>query len=347
MKIGKNSIGDNHPCFVVAEISANHNGSIELAEKTIREAKKAGANAVKLQTYTPDTITLDCNKEDFLISGGTLWDGKTLYELYEEAYTPWEWHKHLFSVANEIGITIFSSPFDKTSVDFLEELNTPAYKIASFEIKDIPLIEYAASKKKPIILSSGIASLEDIELAIKTCKEAGNDQIILLKCTSSYPTPLELANLNTIKDMKERFGINIGFSDHTEGSLAPVIARSLGACLIEKHVILDKSVGGPDADFSLTMNDFEEMVNQVRDTEKILGNISYDLDKKIKANLRFSRSLYAACDIAKGEKITELNVRSVRPGYGMHPKHLKDIIGKKANTDITFGSRILKGNIKQ
>ena len=240
MRIGSKSIGGNNPCFIIAELSANHNGSLDVAIETIRAAKKAGADSIKLQTYTPDTSTIDCDNEYFKIEQGTLWDGKTLYELYGEAYTPWEWHEQLFKVAKEENLICFSSPFDFTAVDFLEQLDVPAYKIASFEIQDIPLIKYAASKGKPIIISTGIAEEKDIQLAVNICKEAGNNEIILLKCTSSYPAPLELANLKTIPDLKERFQVEVGFSDHTYGSLAPTVAVTLGAKVIEKHFIIDK-----------------------------------------------------------------------------------------------------------
>lgn len=337
MKIGTKEIGGENPCFIIAELSANHNGNLDIAIETIRAAKKTGADAIKLQTYTPDTLTIDCDNKHFQIDGGTLWDGKTLYELYSEAYTPWEWHQKLFKVAEEEGLICFSSPFDKTAVDFLEELNVPAYKIASFEIQDIPLIEYAASKMKPIIISTGIAELEDIQLAVDTCKKVGNHEIILLKCTSSYPAPLKLANLNTIPDIKERFGVEVGFSDHTYGSLAPTIATSLGAKVIEKHFILDKSVGGPDADFSLDVAEFTEMVTKVRDTEKLLGTVSYSLSEKVKKNKKFARSLFVCENVQKGDVITTENVRSVRPGYGLHPKYLTEILGK------TFAANVEKG----
>lgn len=267
--------------FIIAELSANHNGSLDVAIETIKAAKRTGADAIKLQTYTPDTMTIDHDNEWFKISGGTLWDDKTLYDLYGEAYTPWEWHAELFKVAKEEGLICFSSPFDISSVDFLEQFDPPAYKIASFEIQDIPLIKYAASKGKPIILSTGIAEKEDIELAVKTCREAGNNDIIVLKCTSSYPAPLELANLNTIPDFKKSFDVEVGFSDHTYGSLAPVVARTLGATVIEKHFILRKEIGGPDADFSLDETEFTEMVNAVRDAEKLIGKVSYDVSDKI------------------------------------------------------------------
>lgn len=337
MKIGNKQIGNNKPCFIIAELSANHNGNLDIAIETIRAAKRTGADAIKLQTYTPDTMTIDSNNEHFQITGGTLWDGKTLYELYGEAYTPWEWHKRLFEVAEEEGLICFSSPFDITAVDFLEELNVPAYKIASFEIQDIPLIEYTASKGKPIIMSTGIAEEEDIRLAVETCRKVGNNDIILLKCTSSYPAPLELGHLNTIPDLKSRFGVEVGFSDHTYGALAPTIAVTLGATIIEKHFILHKDVGGPDADFSLDVTEFTDMVNKVRDTEKLLGKVSYEVSEKVKTNRKFARSLFVVSDVKKGDVITKENVRSIRPGNGLHPKYYKEVLGRKFNTDILRG----------
>lgn len=337
MKIGNSSIGGDSPCFIIAELSANHNGNLQVAIDTIRAAKKAGADAIKLQTYTPDTLTIDCDNEYFRIQGGTLWDGKTLYQLYGEAFTPWEWHEKLFEVAEEEGLVCFSSPFDITAVDFLENLEVPAYKIASFEIQDIPLIKYTASKGKPIIISTGIAEEKDILLAVNTCREVGNNEIILLKCTSSYPAPLELANLNTIKDLKEKFNVEVGFSDHTYGSLAPTIATALGAKVIEKHFILDKSIGGPDADFSLDLKEFTEMVDKVRDTEKLLGSISYEVSEKVEKNRKFARSLFVIKDVKKGDIITEQNVKSIRPGYGLHPKFYEEILNKEFDKDVKKG----------
>lgn len=338
MKIGNYNIGGENPCFIIAELSANHNGDLNIAIETIRAARRAGANAIKLQTYTPDTLTINCKNDYFKIEEGTLWDGKTLYELYKEAYTPWDWHPKLFEVAVEEGLICFSSPFDKTAVDFLEKLNVPAYKIASFEIQDIPLIEYTASKGKPIIISTGIAEEKDIELAVDTCIKAGNRNIILLKCTSSYPAPLELANLNTIPDLKKRFNVEVGFSDHTHGIIAPVVARTLGANVIEKHFILNKKIGGPDADFSLDEKEFTEMVKAVRDTEKLLGEISYEISEKVKKNRKFARSIFIIQDIKKGEVLTEENVRSIRPGYGLHPKHLIEVLGKTISQDVEKGT---------
>lgn len=344
MKIGNFEISENSNTFIIAELSANHNGNKQIAVDTIRAAKMAGADAIKLQTYTPDTITIDCDSEYFQIKEG-LWEGKTLYELYGEAYTPWEWHEDLFKVADEEGLVCFSSPFDKTAVDFLEDLNTPAFKIASFEIQDIPLIEYAASKGKPIIMSTGIATEEDIKLAVDTCRNAGNEEIILLKCTSSYPAPIELANLRTMADMKVRFNVEIGLSDHTLGNTVPIVATSLGSKVIEKHFILDKSIGGPDADFSLDLEEFSSMVKAVREAEKALGEVTYQLSEKVEKNKKFARSLFAVKDIKKGEKYTEENVRSIRPGYGLHPKHLKEILGKKALNDFEAGHPINRNKL--
>jgi pseudaminic acid synthase len=336
MKIGDFDL-EKDGTYIVAELSANHNGSLRNALNTIKAAKEIGASAIKLQTYTADTITLNCNKDDFIIKGGTLWDGKILYELYQWAYTPWEWHKELFDYAREIGIDIFSSPFDKSAVDFLETLNPSAYKIASFEITDYELIRYTASKMKPMIISTGIATIDEIQDAVDICRSVGNNDIVLLKCTSSYPAPLEEANLLTIPNLAQTFGVISGFSDHTMGSTAPIVAVTLGAKIIEKHFILDKSIGGPDADFSMDKQEFSDMVQAIRDAEKLLGKVDYSMDEKKKKSRRFSRSLYVIKDIKKGELFSEENIRSVRPGYGMHPKHLKDILGKKAQRDYEFG----------
>jgi len=345
MKIGNFDL-TNTRTLIIAELSANHGHSIDIAKKTIKAAKKAGADAIKLQTYTADTLTLNCNKEDFIVKGGTLWDNKTYYELYQEAFTPWEWHEELFRVAKEEGLLCFSTPFDKSAVDFLETLNPPAYKVASFEITDYELVRYIASKHKPIIISTGIATLQEIEDVVAICKEENNHDIILLQCTSSYPAPLEGANLLTIKDLSERFGVISGFSDHTLGITAPIAAVALGAKVIEKHFILDKAIGGADASFSLDVEEFSHMVQAVRDTEKLLGKPSYNLDEKNIKGRVFSRSLYVAKDIAKGEVLSEENIRSVRPGYGLHPKYLNDILGKYAKVDLYFGERVTKEAIE-
>jgi pseudaminic acid synthase len=323
--------------LIIAELSANHNGSIELAKETIRAMREAGADAVKLQTYTADTITLDCDNEYFQITQGTLWDGTTLHKLYGQAYTPWEWHAELFELIDSLGMVYFSSPFDFSAVDFLENLNVPMYKIASFEITDTNLIRYCAKKQKPMIISTGVATLTDIELAIETCRSVGNNQITLLKCTSSYPAPLNEVNLLTISDMKRRFGCEVGLSDHTMDTVAPVVAVTLGAKVIEKHFILDRALGGVDSDFSLEPAEFAKMVEQVRQTEQMLGSINYELTPKTIKSREFARSLFVAEDIAIGEVFTTKNIRSVRPGFGLHPKHLDEIVGKKASKNIKKG----------
>jgi pseudaminic acid synthase len=338
MRIGKRQIGEDSSVFIIAELSANHNGRIETAIETIRAAKRAGADAIKLQTYTADTMTINCDKEDFIIKG-TIWEGQNLYKLYEQAYTPWEWHYELFRIAEEEGLECFSSPFDKSAVDFLENLNVPAYKIASFEITDIPLIEYVASKGKPLILSTGIATSEDIELALDACRLIGNNNIALLKCTSSYPAPIEEANMAMIPDFKERFNVIPGLSDHTLGSTVPIVATTLGARIIEKHFILDRSIGGPDASFSMNEEEFTEMVKAVREAEKAVGRVSYTPTEKQIKGRAFSRSLYVVQDINKGDVITEDNVRSIRPGFGTHPKYLKSLVGTIAKTDMVRGTR--------
>ena len=323
--------------FIIAELSANHGGNLEIAKETVRAAKRAGADAVKLQTYTADTITLDVKTEDFKITQGTAWDGQYLHDLYNVASLPWEWHKVLYDIAKQEGLVCFSSPFDKTAVDFLEELNTPIYKVASFEITDIPLIRYIASKQKPIIISTGIATIEDIELAIKTCKEEGNTDITILKCTSAYPAEPEDANLLTIPDIAQRFGVKSGLSDHTMGREGPMIAVALGAKVIEKHFILDKKIGGADAHFSLDEKEFKQMVDAVRLTEKFLGVVDYEMTDKKKKSREFCRSLYITQDVKSGDIISKENIRSIRPGYGLHPKHYFEILGKQFIKDAKKG----------
>ncbi|MBZ4642915.1 MAG: N-acetylneuraminate synthase [Deferribacteraceae bacterium] len=328
----------NNNVFIIAELSANHNHDLSIAKETIYAMKESGADAVKLQTYTPDTMTIDCDNEYFQIKQGTLWDGLTLYELYKQAYTPWEWHFELKELAEKLGLTFFSTPFDKTSVDFLEELNVPIYKVASFEITDLPLIEYIASKGKPIIISTGIATIEDIDLAVETCRKNGCEDITLLKCTSAYPAPLEEANLLTIPDMKSRFGVKVGLSDHTLGISAPIAAVSLGAQVIEKHFILDKKLGGPDSAFSLEPKKFAEMVKSIREVEKALGKVTYEISEKVEKSRIFARSLFVVKDIKAGDFLTNDNIRSIRPGYGLHPKYLKSVLGKKAKYDLAKGT---------
>lgn len=327
-------------CIIVAEMSANHHGDKQLAIETIRAAKRAGADAIKMQTYTADTITLDSDKPDFIIQEGSIWDGRTFYELYQKAYTPWEWHEELFQVAKEEGLMCFSSPFDKTAVDLLESLNAPMYKIASFEITDIPLIEYAASKMKPMILATGISTIEDIELAVNACRKVGNNDITLLKCTSAYPAPVEEANVIMIRDLAERFNVKSGLSDHTIGAMVPVLAVANGATMIEKHFILNKEVESEDASFSMDENEFREMVKQVRLAEAAMGKIDYTLTEKMKGSRTACRSLYVAEDVKAGDVVTEKNVRSVRPGFGLHPKYTHEIMGHRFNCDLEKGDRM-------
>ena len=337
MQIGDFTIDKNNSVFIIAELSANHNGSLENALATIKAAKRAGADCIKLQTYTADTITLDSDKDDFVIKG-TIWDGKKLHTLYQEAYTPWEWHEEIYRVAKEEGLICFSSPFDKTAVDLLEDLNSPAYKIASFEITDIPLIEYVASKGKPVVISTGIAREEDIELALDACHRMGNFDVALLKCTSSYPAPIEEANMCMVRDLAERYNVISGLSDHTMGSTVPVVATVFGAKIIEKHFIIDRAIGGPDASFSMNEEEFTAMVKAVREAEKAVGVVDYNLTEKQAKGRDFSRSLYIAEDIKKGEVFTETNLRSVRPGFGLHPKYYHQLLGKKATSDFEKGT---------
>ena len=340
MKIGNFDL-EKSGTYIIAEMSANHNGSLQTALDTIKSAKECGADAIKLQTYRADTITLNAQTDDFMIEGG-LWDGRNLYELYEEAHTPWEWHKELFEYARSINIDIFSSPFDKSAVDFLETLNPPAYKIASFEITDYELIRYVASKHKPIIISTGIAYKEEIADAINICKKEGNEDIVLLKCTSEYPAPLSDANLLSIPDLAKEFGVVAGFSDHTLGNTAPIVAVALGAKVIEKHFIIKKSIGGADADFSMDAKDFKEMVDKIRESEKLLGKVDYTMSEAKQKSRNYCRSIYVSSAIKKGDIFSEENLKSVRPGYGMHPKFLHDILGKKAKKDYKFGQRFEK-----
>lgn len=331
--------------FIIAEMSANHNQNKQIALDTIKAAKKAGADAIKIQTYTSETMTLDCNMPDFILGPG-LWEGDTFFQLYRKAFTPWEWHEELFRVAKEEGLVCFSTPFDKTAVDFLEGLGNPIYKIASFEITDIPLIKYIASKNKPVILSTGIAMEEDIELALKTLRAGGCNDITLLKCTSAYPAPIDDANLLTIPDMKKRFGVKVGLSDHTEGSVVPMAAVALGASVVEKHFIINRSIGGPDSAFSMDADEFKMMVDNIRQVEKSLGEVKYPTDPtKIKGR-EYCRSLYVAEDVKAGDIVTEKNVRSVRPGFGLHPKFLPEVIGRKFIKPATKGERFGIGMVE-
>jgi pseudaminic acid synthase len=339
IKIGTRKIGGEEPCFIIAELSANHGGDINIAIETIRKAKQTAADAIKLQTFTPDTITLDSKRPEFLINHGTIWDGQYLYDLYKETFLPREWHEVLFKVAKEEGLICFSSPFDLTAVDFLEELNVPAYKIASPEIMDIPLIEKCAKTGKPIIISTGIANISDIELAIETCRNVGNDNIALLKCTTSYPASIEDVNLKTIKNFSEMFNVIAGLSHHNLGLIVPTVSVAMGAKIIEKHFILDKSIGGADSSFSLDVKEFTEMVSSIRDAEKSIGKISYNIGKKATSLSKLaSRSLFIVQDIKSGEIISTENIRSIRPDNGIHPKYYNEVLGKKAVKDIPKGT---------
>jgi pseudaminic acid synthase len=339
IEIAGRKISSNHPPYVIAELSANHNGSFETALKIIDEAAKSGADAIKLQTYKPDTITLDSDLEEFKIQGG-LWDGRTLYDLYEEAHMPWDWHKPLFEHASERGITIFSSPFDKTAVDLLEDLNVPAYKIASFEVIDIPLIRYVASTGKPMIISTGMAQEDEIFEAVETAKQAGCHDIAVLHCVSGYPAPIKDCNLATIADMSGRFGLVTGLSDHSLGSVAAIASVALGASIIEKHFTLDRSGGGPDDSFSIEPDELEVLCSNLRNTWLSIGEPDYNLKVSEIENVKFRRSLYAVKPIFQGELITVENVKSIRPGYGLAPKHLDSIIGKAALHNINRGQAI-------
>lgn len=336
IQIGKNYIGQGHPTYIVAEMSANHNMDFERAKAIIKAAAQAGADAIKIQTYTPDTITIESDKPAFRTKG--IWEGRTLYELYGKAYTPWEWQEELQTYAHACGIDFFSSPFDLTAVDFLENLHVPAYKVASFEINDIPFIRKIAKTGKPIIMSTGIAYLEDINLAVRTCLEEGNDQVILLKCISSYPAPYENMNLNVIPNMKDTFDCICGLSDHSMGTEIAVAAVALGAKVIEKHFTLCRADGGEDSQFSMEPQEFKSMVQQIRNVEKALGTVTYALnDAQIDSRI-YSRSLFVVKDIKQGEVFTPENVRSIRPGIGMHTKHWDEILGKHARCDIEKGT---------
>ena len=338
IKIGSKEIGVGTPVFIVAELSANHNQSYELAVKTIKAMKKSGADAVKVQTYTANTLTIDSDQKYFKIKQGTAWDGKTLYELYSEAYTPWEWQGKLKKIAEDLGMIFFSSPFDKSAVDFFAKMNVPAYKIASFEITDHGLIEYAARKNKPVLISTGVAALTDIREAIKACRRAGNNKIALLKCASAYPAPFNEMNLKTIPDMAKRFKTVVGLSDHTLGKTAAIAAVALGAKIIEKHFILDRKMGGPDSKFSMEPDEFKAMVQEIRNAEKALGKATYKLSDRAKKSRELSRSLFVVADVRRGEILSEKNVRSIRPGFGLHPKFLSSVLGRRAGRDIEKGT---------
>jgi pseudaminic acid synthase len=338
IKIGNHSISKESGTYVIAEMSGNHNMDFERAKEIMYAAKESGADAIKVQTYTADTITLDCDDPCFQITQGTLWDGTTLHKLYEKAYTPWEWQPKLQKIADEIGLDFFSSPFDFTSVDFLEKMNVPAYKIASFEITDIPLIRKVAKIGKPVIISTGIATLSDIELAVNTCREAGNNDIILLKCCSAYPTPYEDINLRTMVNLADTFNCTVGLSDHTMGDTVAVASVALGAKVVEKHLTLSRADGGVDSAFSMEPAEFKRMVDSIRIVEKSLGTVTYDLTAKQKAEREHARSLFIAKDMKAGDVLDENNMRSVRPANGLHTKYYDDLLGKKIKRDVSLGT---------
>lgn len=345
LNIAGRRIAEDAPPYIIAEISANHNGKIENALALIEAAKQAGADAIKLQTYTPDTITLDCDTEDFRIHGG-LWSNRTLYDLYQEAHLPWEWHAPLFSRARELGITIFSSPFDTTAVDLLEDLNAPAYKIASFEAIDLPLIKYVARTKKPMIISTGMANAEEIREAVDTAQEHGCPQLALLHCVSGYPAPAEDYNLRTISDMRDRYGVVIGLSDHTLDNSTAIASVALGAALIEKHFTLDRNGGGPDDSFSLEPDDLHSLCKQTKTAWSALGKVDYGHKSSEKGNVQFRRSLYFVQDAPAGTTITPEMIRSVRPGYGLPPKMLESVIGRILTRNVQYGDPVLETDIK-
>jgi len=346
IQIGKTLIGPGHPTYIVAEMSGNHGGQLEEAKAVIRAAKETGADAIKIQTYTPDTITLNSDKPDFCIPSSNPWSKhSTLYQLYQKAFTPFEWHAELFAEAKMVGIEIFSAPFDHSAVDLLEELGAQAYKIASPEITDIPLLERVAATKKPVILSTGVAELEDLELAVSTLRQAGCTQLAILRCSSIYPSPPEVIHLRTIPDMIERFDCPAGLSDHTLGIGVPIAAVALGARIIEKHFLRSKDTGSVDAFFSLDVPEFKQMVREIRIAEKSLGEVCYTLTEEGKKNAWGRRSLYISKDIHTGEVLTAEHVRSVRPAFGLHPKHYKEVIGKKATRDLTYGDRLSKADV--
>ncbi len=338
IKIGDFIISNRSRTFIIAELSANHGHDINIAKATIKAAKESGADAIKVQTYTADTLTIDCDNTYFRLDSGTIWDGRTLYDLYSEAYTPWKWQKELMDYATSLGLIFFSTPFDRTAVDFLEDLEVPVYKVASFEIMDIPLIEYMASKGKPMIMSTGVASLSDIEEAVDACRRMGNEEIVLLKCTSSYPAKIEDANLLTMPNMKETFGVEVGLSDHTLGITVPIVSIALGAKVIEKHFILDKTIGGPDSSFSLEPKEFKEMVAAVRDAEQALGSVDYSMNEKKLSSRILGRSLFVVEDMKSGELFTEKNVRSIRPSNGLPPKYFNEIMGRTSLCNIKKGT---------
>lgn len=337
IEIAGRSIGVDFPPYVIAELSANHNGKLETALRIVEEAAKAGADAVKLQTYKPDTITLDCNREEFTLRGG-LWDGRSLYELYQEAHMPWEWHKPLFDHARKLGITMFSTPFDSTAVDLLEDLNAPAYKIASFEAVDLPLIKYVARTGKPMIISTGMADAEEIQEAIDTAQANGCTQLAILHCVSGYPAPAEDYNLRTISDMVSRFKLVTGLSDHTIGNTTAITSIALGASILEKHFTLDRNGGGPDDSFSLEPEELADLCQGTKTAWQAMGVVDYGCKSSEKGNASLRRSIYFRNDLRAGSVITRDDIQSIRPGYGLAPKHFESLLGRRVNRDISFGT---------
>jgi pseudaminic acid synthase len=338
IKVGNNIIGFGHPTFIIAEMSANHGQSFDQAIKIVISAKEVGADAIKLQTYTPDTLTINCDSEYFSIGSGTIWEGKYLYDLYGEAYTPWDWQPKLKQVAEELGLACFSTPFDLSAIDFLKRMNVPAYKIASFELIDLQLIQEVARTGAPMIISTGMASLAEIDEAVRSFHDAGGTQLALLKCTSAYPSPPEDMNLRTIPHLAEMFRVPVGLSDHTLGIAVPVAAVAMGACIIEKHFTLSRAFPGPDSEFSLEPHEFKAMVEAIRTVEKARGTVSYEISEKERASRIFRRSLFVIKDIKSGELFTEHNVRSIRPSYGLPPKYISTVLGRHALRDIMRGT---------
>lgn len=337
MKVGNKEIGAGFPAYVIAEMSANHAGSLTRAKEIIHAAKESGADCIKIQTYTPDTMTIDCDNDYFKISEGT-WDGENLYHLYEKAYTPWEWQQELKEEAEKAGIDFLSTPFDKTSVDFLEELGVECYKIASFELVDLPLISYIAAKGRPIIMSTGMSTLGEIEQAVQTIKNAGNSQFALLRCASAYPAITDDMNIKTMQNMEQIFQVPVGLSDHSMGSVGAVTAVALGAKIIEKHFCMDRSIENPDSSFSMNPAEFAQMVKDIRQAEKAIGTVKYGVSRQEESNIVFRRSIFCVQDIKKGEKLSEQNVRIIRPGYGLEPKYYPQVLGQRALRDIKRGT---------
>ena len=345
IEINGRKIGANFPPYVIAELSANHNGNLKQALSIIDMAKAMGSDAIKLQTYTADTMTIECDNDDFQIHGG-LWDGYNLYDLYKWAQTPFDWHKKIFEYARKIDITCFSTPFDETAVNLLEDLNVPAYKIASFEAIDLPLIRYVAQTKKPLIISTGMANLDEISEAVESAREAGAEDIILLHCISGYPAPMEQSNLLTIPDLAKRFNVVAGLSDHTLGTTASVTSVALGACVIEKHVTLDRSNKGPDSDFSLEPYELKKLCTESKDAWSALGKAGYERKPVEDENIKFRRSIYVVKDIKAGEKLTKDNIRRIRPGFGLLPKYFSEVIGKTVNSNLSRGTALKWEHIK-